>query len=197
VASWRQTLAQVTGKNILPQIYTNAPLPASPAMYDPEYQTKWQFEYAPGLKLGDMANTSYVSLIPKQCVSFNQWNVVEMHTLSCVYTGLALVKIYTWKKFDIVLDIDAIVDEFLTQLWYQELQQQLYRAWTQDQNYLYVINGQQMSDPKHLGWYMATNHKLFQYVYECLPAELQDKFSKDDVRTDLAEWAYTKISAFN
>jgi hypothetical protein len=166
-------------------------------MYDPEYQAKWQFEYTPGFKLGDMAATSYVSLIPEQCVSFNQWNVVEMHTLSCVYTGLVLVKIYTWKKFDIVLDIDAIVDEFLTQSWYQELQQQLYHNWTQDQNYFYEINGLQISDPKHLGLYLASKEDLFQYVYACLSVELQDIFSKDDVRDDLAHWSYKKISAFD
>jgi hypothetical protein len=44
---------------------------------------------------------------------------------------------------------------------------------------------------------MITNRDFFQYVYQCLPAELQDKFSKDDVLTDLADWSYKKITAFD
>ena len=197
VDSWRQTLAQVTGKNILPQVYTNMPLPASPAMYNPEYQAKWQFEYVSSFRVGDVADTSYTSLIPKQCVSFDQWDMVEMHTMSCVYVGLVLVKIYAWKKFDIVLDIDTIADKFATQSWYQDLQQQLYHNWVQDQNYFYAIHDQQITDPKHFGLYMTTNGEFFQYVYQCLPAELQDKFNKDDVRTDLADWSYRKIANFD
>jgi hypothetical protein len=130
-------------------------------------------------------------------VSFDQWDMVEMHTMSCVYVGLVLVKIYAWKKFDIVLDIDIIADKFATQSWYQDLQQQLYHNWVQDQNYFYAIHDQQISDPKHFGLYMTTNGEFFQYVYQCLPAELQDKFNKDDVRTDLADWSYRKIANFD
>jgi radical SAM superfamily enzyme YgiQ (UPF0313 family) len=193
--SWRQTLAQITGKNLLPQIYTNVPLPASPAMYDSEYQAKWQFEYAPGLKMGDFAQTSYRDLIPKQCVSFDQWNMVEMHTLSCVYSGLALIKIYVWKQFDIVLDIDVIADAFATESWYQDLQQQLYRNWTQNQNYFYVIQDTQFTEPLHFGFHLATSKDLFQYVYQHLSTELQHEFDKDDVQADLTDWCYKLVAS--
>jgi hypothetical protein len=179
----------------MPQIYTNVPLPASPALYDPEYQAKWQFEYAPGLKMGDFAQTSYRDLIPKQCVSFDQWNMVEMHTLSCVYSGLALIKIYVWKQFDIVLDIDVIADAFATESWYQDLQQQLYHNWTQNQNYFYVIQDTQFTEPLHFGFHLATNKDLFQYVYQYLSTELQHEFNKDDIHADLTDWCYKVVAS--
>lgn len=189
VATWHETLRQLTSRHVLPIIYVNQPLPASPAMYDSEYQKKFQFEYVPGYRIGTFDHTYYTSLMPKQCVSFNQFNMVEMHTLGCVYLGFCIVKIFCWKELDVQLDIDVMVDQVLTQSWYQDLQQQLYQNWTQDQNYFYVIEDTKITDTKRFGYFMVVNEGLFARVLALLPADLQQKFSQPDVKSALCQYA--------
>jgi tRNA A37 methylthiotransferase MiaB len=64
-ASWRQTLAAVAQQNILPIIFLNEPLPASPAIYDAEYQRKFQYEYVHSNRILSLGN------IPKKSVGFD------------------------------------------------------------------------------------------------------------------------------
>ena len=85
--TWRQTLEQVTRQNILPVIFLNEPLPASPAIYDPEYQRRFQYEYVHSNRI---LGTMYSSKIPKKSSSFDQQDLVHMNLLSAMYLALPL-----------------------------------------------------------------------------------------------------------
>ena len=82
-----------------------------------------------------------------------------------------------------------MVDQVLTQSWYQDLQQQLYQNWTQDQNYFYVIEDTKITDTKRFGYFMVVNEGLFARVLALLPADLQQKFSQPDVKSALCQYA--------
>jgi tRNA A37 methylthiotransferase MiaB len=70
VASWRETLRTVTQKRLITRIFFNEPLPASPALTDPEYQRKFQFEYVVSNRISGGVG-DYSTKIPKKCISFS------------------------------------------------------------------------------------------------------------------------------
>lgn len=191
VETWRQTLAQVTGKNVVPQIYINQPLPASPAMRDPEYQKKFQFEYVLSTTAGIGSNSNYTFpvYLPKKSISFDQQQLVEMTTLGSLYSGLSMIKTFCWKTFDTVLDIDTIVDVALNQDWYKNLNNNLYHNWTTEQNFFYNIGDAKFTDPKAFGFFMTTNNIFSTHLYNMLPEDLQNKFLQPEVQAKYHEYA--------
>jgi tRNA A37 methylthiotransferase MiaB len=91
-ATWRQTLEQVTQANIFPVIFLNEPLPASPAIYDPEYQNKFKFEYLQSNRIL-VDQKIYSSLIPKKSSSFDQSDLVHMNLLNSLYLALVVINL--------------------------------------------------------------------------------------------------------
>jgi hypothetical protein len=136
-ATWQQTLEQVIQQNILPVIFLNEPLPASPAIYDPEYQRRFQYEYVHSNRiLGGI----YSSKIPKKSSSFDQQDLVQMNLLSAIYLALSAINFVLREKNSQILDITRIVDEFLTSTHYQTLYNNLYHNWTVENNFYYTVN---------------------------------------------------------
>lgn len=181
--SWRETLKQITSKNILPEIYINEPLPASPAMYDPEYQRNFQFEYVMSHKV--TWDNEYNSLVPKKCISFDQRQLVDMAVLSSAYTGLVLIKIFVARILKTSLDIEPIVDDFLTQDWYKNLHDNLYQNWTTQQNFFFTVEDKKIGDPFNFGFFMVRNYKFLTYIIDSLPNELRDKFLQPETKSEL------------
>ena len=186
VASWRQTLEQVTQANILPIIFLNEPLPASPAIYDPEYQNKFKFEYLQSNRVlldlhafrAPLAKYNiYSSLIPKKSSSFDQSDLVHMNLLNSVYLALAVINLalteYNLKR----IDISKIVDDYVTTPNYQNLYNNLYHNWTVDNNFYYTID---YSGNKFVMEYQLffSNQEFLKRVLLLLPADQKSEFSK-------------------
>jgi hypothetical protein len=177
VASWRQTLEQVTQANILPVIFLNEPLPASPAIYDPEYQRKFKFEYLQSNRVLVNDQKIYSSLIPKKSSSFDQADLVHMNLLNAVYFALAVINLalteYNFKR----INISTIVDDYVTTSNYQNLYANLYHNWTVDNNFYYTIdysgNKCTSENPN-----LVDHREFLKYVTLILPADRQSEFSK-------------------
>lgn len=139
LATWRQTLEQVTQQNIFPMIFLNEPLPASPAIYNPEYQQKFEFEYIHSNRIFSDKNF-FSSKIPKKSKSFSQQDLVKMNVLSAIYQTLALINFVLREHNVPVLNISTIVDEFLQSTYYKNFYNNLYLNWTVHNNFYYTIN---------------------------------------------------------
>lgn len=179
VASWRQTLEQITQANILPSIYINEPLPASPAIYDPEYQRKFQYEYVHSNRLLD--DKIYSSLITKKSSSFDQSDMVHMNLLSSVYFVLAAINI-ALTEFNLErINISTIVDDYVTTDNYQNLYNNLYHNWTVDNNFYFTIDYSgdkcQIEDPHHMSW-ISHRQDFLKYVISLLPVGQRSKIAK-------------------
>jgi len=135
--TWRQTLRQITEANILPIVFLNEPLPASPAMYDPEYQRRFQFEYVKSTRI-DPGFDFYTSEIPKKCVSFDQKQLVEMTVLSGVYNALSVIKFVLTQQAGSHIEIEPIIDDFLTSHQYHSLCNNLYINWSTEQKFYFT-----------------------------------------------------------
>ena len=128
VESWQQTMRQVVAKNMLPVWFTNEPLPASPALYDPEYQQKWEFEYSKVIRLGQ-GNSLYVSTIPKKCISFSQRDLAEMIITSIVCETISVINLTVMQYFKWRIDTDSLIDNLLSSEGYLLLCDNLYYNW--------------------------------------------------------------------
>jgi tRNA A37 methylthiotransferase MiaB len=175
IASWRQTLEQVTQANILPVIFLNEPLPASPAIYDPEYQNKFKFEYLQSNRI--LVDKIYSSLIPKKSSSFDQCDLVHMNLLNAVYFALAVINLalteYNLKR----IDISTIVDDYVTTSNYQNLYNNLYHNWTVNNNFYYTIDysGNECLIELQL---LLHSQEFLKYVVSVLPDNRKAEFSK-------------------
>lgn len=136
--TWQQTLLQLVKENIMPIIFLNEPLPASPALTDPDYQDKFQFEYVKSFRL-DWGGRLYSSLIPKKCVSFDQRELVEMYTTSMIVHAVSFVKLRL-SMIQIELDAQPLVEHLLRTKNYHWLCDNLYHNWTVDNMFCYTIN---------------------------------------------------------
>jgi hypothetical protein len=139
VDSWRQTLRNVTQQNIIPVIFLNDPLPASPAMYNPEYQQRFQFEYVTSNRL-TVDKTTYQSRIPKSSSSFSQVDIVQMNVLSVIYSAIAVLNVALAEHSIDTLDVESVVDDFLTTTECQLLYNNLYSNWVNHGNFYYTVN---------------------------------------------------------
>lgn len=177
-ASWRQTLTQVTQQNILPVIFLNEPLPASPAIYDPEYQRKFQYEYVHSNRiLGGI----YSSKIPKKSSSFDQRDLVQMNVVSAMYLALSAINFALYEHKAELLNISSVVDEFLDSEHYNNLYNNLYYNWTVENNFYYTINfsgkSAQIADLS-LGLELTRDLQFIKYVSRFFSVSKQRKFLK-------------------
>ena len=90
-------------------IFLNEPLPASPAIYDPEYQRQFQYEYVDSNRI--YSSGVYLSKIPKKSKSFSQQNLVQMNVLSAIYQALCLINFALQENHAPILNISEIVDD--------------------------------------------------------------------------------------
>ena len=133
--SWQQTLQTVTEKNIMPLIFLNEPLPASPAMYDPEYQKKFQFEYVYSQRI---SHKKYFSYIPKKSSSFDQTDLVKMTIMSGIYWALAFINLALIENKVDTLNIADVVTDFKESNYYENLYSNLYKNWTIENNFYFT-----------------------------------------------------------
>jgi tRNA A37 methylthiotransferase MiaB len=134
VASWKKTLATITRKKILPIVFMNELLPASPASLNKNYHDKFKFEY-------DSTSTRYstrtvspffTGTFPVSCVSFSRDDMVEMTILTGIYTTLAVLKI---ALDEVNFDLDQIVESFYKTSNYQLIKENLSTNWSQGNFY--------------------------------------------------------------
>jgi tRNA A37 methylthiotransferase MiaB len=185
VASWRQTLEQVTQANILPIIFINEPLPASPAIYDPEYQNKFKFEYLQSNRVlldhsryDPLFKTKiYSSLIPKKSSSFDQSDLVHMNLLNGVYFALAVINLALTEHNLKRINIPTIVDDYVTTPNYQNLYNNLYHNWTVNNNFYYTIDYSGNKGVREL-LFLFLNQEFLKRVLSLLPYDQKPEFSK-------------------
>lgn len=134
--TWKQTLLQLIEENILPIIFLNEPLASSPALYDTNYQDKFQFEYIESNRL-DWGYRAYLSVIPKKCISFSQLDLVEMQVTSVLMHVLSVINL----RLNLTREeLELIADSLLTSENYRRLCDNLYHNWTVDNNFYYTIS---------------------------------------------------------
>ena len=184
-ATWRHTLEQVTKQNILPVIFLNEPLPASPAIYDPEYQQQFQYEYIHSNRI--LGGGIYFSKIPKKSKSFSQQNLVQMNVLSAIYLALSLINFALQENHAPMLNIFNIVDDFLQSTHYKNLYNNLYLNWTANNNFYYTVNfsGQsaEIADLT-MGMELVRNISFLKYVSTFLSVKEQREFLRLAAKTE-------------
>jgi tRNA A37 methylthiotransferase MiaB len=176
---WQQTLQTVTEKNVMPVIFLNEPLPASPAMTDPEYQRRFQFEYAYSQRIS--SNKKYFSYIPKKSSSFDQPDLVEMTIVSGAYWAISLINLALIENCLTTLNVADVMLNFTESIYYQNLYQNLYDNWTTENNF-YFTNGISqenivIADDQLMG-YLMSNRVFFKYLLKFIPLHNQKKFAK-------------------
>jgi hypothetical protein len=189
-ATWRHTLEQVTQQNILPVIFLNEPLPASPAIYDPEYQGKFQYEYVHSNRiLGGI----YSSKIPKKSSSFDQQDLVHMNLLSAIYLALSAINFALREHNSQPLNITQVVDEFLTNVHYKTLYNNLYHNWTVENNFYYTVdfsgNPTQIPD-LILGLKLAEDVAFLKYLSTFLLVDDRREFLKMAIKSEFQKMIY-------
>ena len=183
-ASWRQTLDEIAQQNMLPVIFLNEPLPASPAMYDPEYQRQFQFEYTHSNRIlrnyGKDDCYIYSSLIPKTSSTFDQADIVQMNLLNAFYFAIVTINIVLIKNHVPPLDITATIETLLQTPNYQTLYNNLYHNWTVENNFYYTMNFDEAPSKifdTRLGHDLITSDSFMKLVMTLLLPEYQYKFS--------------------
>jgi hypothetical protein len=186
VDSWRATLGDVTQQNIIPMVFLNDPLPASPAMYDPEYQRRFQFEYVASNRL-TVDKKPYQSQIPKKSSSFDQVDIVQMNVLSMIYSAIAVLNVALTEHNIPIFDVELVVDDFLKTNECQQLFNNLYSNWINDSNFYYTINfsgNPQLIEDVTISDLLDDNKFLF-YLTKFLPEDAKKTFTRFVVSKDL------------
>jgi tRNA A37 methylthiotransferase MiaB len=191
--TWRETLCQITQKNILPIVFLNEPLPASPAVYDPEYQKQFQFEYIKSTRINPNFDF-YVSEIPKKCISFDQKDLVKMTVLSAFYNALSIMKFIMLRQTGLHIDIEPVIDNLLTSDGYRILCDNLYTNWINEQNFYFTQDFLGNStirscEPMSFGGWLATNDSFILYVAKLLPREFTKKLFQLTVKDNFKQVA--------
>jgi tRNA A37 methylthiotransferase MiaB len=135
VESWRTTLREVCRQPAIPQIFINELLPASPAARDPAYVEKFKPVYSNSRHLSP-DHSFYRGNFLAECVSFNRDDVVTMTILSHIYSALAY---YRHVNPGINVDIEKIVDYYLTTEYYSVLHDNLRTNWLEHDNYYFTL----------------------------------------------------------
>jgi hypothetical protein len=189
--TWRHTLDQVTQQNILPVIFLNEPLPASPAIYDPEYQRKFQYEYVHSNRM--LKKTIYSSKIPKKSSSFDQTDLVQMNLLSAIYLALSAINFAMQETNSTVLNTTHIVDDFLTSIHYKNLYNNLYHNWTVENNFYYTVdfsgNPTQIPDLV-LGLALTRDPYFIKYLSMFVSDNQRREFLKMAVKSEFQKMLY-------
>ena len=191
--TWRETLRQITQKNILPIVFLNEPLPASPAVYDPEYQRKFQFEYVKSTRINPNFDL-YVSEIPKKCISFDQQDLAKMTVLSGFYNALSVIKFIMIRHTGMHIDIEPVIDNLLTSDGYRILCDNLYTNWINKQNFYFTQDflGNptiRSCEPMSFGGWLTVNDSFILYVLKLLPKESAKKLFQLTVKDNFKQVA--------
>ena len=182
-ATWRHTLDQVTQQNIFPIIFLNEPLPASPAIYNPEYQEKFQFEY---IYSNRIITGVYSSKIPKKSSSFDQSDIVQMNLLSQIYIALSAINLGLKENMSQPLETSKLVDKFLNSQQYKNLHDNLYHNWTVENNFYYTINfsGNLVQIADVALWQSFIREPEFmKFIQQEVPVDRQQAFVKMAVKS--------------
>jgi len=190
-STWRHTLRQVTEENILPIVFLNEPLPASPAMYDPEYQRQFQFEYVKSTRI-TYDTDFYISEIPKKCISFDQRQLVEMTVLSGVYYALSTIKFLMIRQAELHINIEPIVDNFLISSQYHDSCENLYTNWSTKQKFYFTRNfsGNPVMlscDPMSYGSALVVDNNFIAYIAKLLPHDVSKKLMQLTLQDNLKD----------
>jgi tRNA A37 methylthiotransferase MiaB len=185
-STWRETLRNVTQQNIIPMSFLNEPLPASPAMYDPEYQHRFQFEYVASNRL-TVDKITYQSNIPKKSSSFDQADIVQMNVLSMIYSSISVLNVALTEHNMPIFDVELIVEDFLKTEECQRLYNNLYSNWIKDNNFYYTINFSgtpQLIEDITIRDLLDDNKFLF-YLTKFLSADAKKTFTRFAISQDL------------
>jgi hypothetical protein len=183
VESWRQTLQQVAQENILPIVFVNEPLPASPAMLDTEYQRKFQFEYVLSQRIINADNRRYYhSRVPKKSISFDQSDLVHMNLHSAFFAALTAINLVCIENVVDPIPISLpLIENFLHSKNYQNLYQNLLDNWTKHNNFFYTrtFDGefQEISD-NGLVVNFVESIAFVNHIVELLPVQQKKQIAK-------------------
>jgi tRNA A37 methylthiotransferase MiaB len=177
--TWQHTLEQITQHNILPIIFLNEPLPASPARYDPEYQRKFQYEYIHSNRL--FSGKTYLSLIPKKSSSFDQADIVRMNVLSAIFYAVTTINLGLIENHLQPMDTSFVATNFLNSEHYRKFYNNLYYNWTVENNFYYTIdfdNNTVACPDLGLGQYFVQAPSFIKYIIQFINPDNQKEFSK-------------------
>jgi tRNA A37 methylthiotransferase MiaB len=194
---WQQTLQTVTEKNIMPMIFLNEPLPASPAMYDPEYQKQFQFEYVYSQRI---TWRKYFSYIPKKSNSFDQSDLVAMTVLTGVYWAMSIINLALIENKVETLNIAEVVLDFLSSDYYKNLYNNLYENWTTENNFYFTkgIDQDSVEIPDFtLNMYLINNSVFLKYLLKFVPLHDQPEFVRLSVDLTFKNYTDTINSDFD
>ena len=177
--TWRQTLQQIAQENIWPVIFINMPLSASPALYDLEYQRKFQFEYTHSNRIAN--EKVYSSLLPKKSSSFDQSDLVTMTLLNSIYISLITINLVLIEHGLQTLDTSCVVNDFLDTSNYQNLHNNFYYNWSVENNFYYTINFSGTKTPIsdiNLSSALLGDYLFLKYLKKFIPTHQQNAFAK-------------------
>ena len=136
VNTWRNTLREVAKNKVYLIIFINEILPASPAILDPEYQRKFQYDYSTSERYAGNDQRFIYGKFPKSCVSFSSKDFVKMVLLSTIYTALTIIRNSEFHTDE--FDLEEVVDNFLVSKEYQELYNNLLDNWENKDKFYYT-----------------------------------------------------------
>ena len=173
VESWRQTMQQIVAKDMLPVWFVNEPLPASPALYNPEYQKKWEFEYDKVNRI-DLQGNHYVGIVPKKCISFSQHDLVKIIVLSGICEAVSLINLTMMQYVKSRIDTEFIIDNLLSSKGYSILCDNLYSNWINEQKLYFtqdfVGNAETYScEVGFASWTLMDNETFILQIQNLLP----------------------------
>jgi radical SAM superfamily enzyme YgiQ (UPF0313 family) len=197
-STWRQTLKDLGQEMMLPNIFLNMPLAASPAMYDKSYQEKFNFKYINSYRFAynpssvTTAGQRYLCLIPKSCNSFGRDELISMNLFNAIYYAAIKLNIgLTQVNVGELFPIETIVDDFLQTSQYQDLYDNLYNNWIIDNNYFYSINfsGQEEYCPdENLGNHLLSDQGFISYVARFLSPESRLQFLNPEKQQQIQDF---------
>jgi hypothetical protein len=181
VESWQHTMQQIVAKDMLPTWFVNEPLPASPAMYDLEYQKKWDFEYDKVARI-DLNANHYIGTVPKKCISFSQHDLVEMVILSGICEAISIINLTMIQYFELRIDTEFIIDNLLLSEGYGILCDNLYKNWSNEQIFYLTQDfaGDVDTYSCEVGFIcctLMTNEKFILQVQNLLPENQKEQLS--------------------
>jgi len=139
VSTWRQTLSDVVHQeNVLPLVYVNELLSASPAARDKTYTEKWNFVYSNSIRWDTFAQSEFKSPFSKSCSSFTELDFIEMCMLTLIYS-VVNHHIRNLQVQDIKFDIESIVDRFLVSELYTLLKNNLTENWLVNDKFYFTV----------------------------------------------------------
>jgi radical SAM superfamily enzyme YgiQ (UPF0313 family) len=131
----RHTLRTVCKEKVKLNVFLNELLPTSPAALDKNYQLNFNFKYSNSERIS--GNNFFRGKFPKSCFSFDSEQLVEMVLLSIIYSSLSTIRQES-KILD--LDIEKIVDYFLSSEYYKNLKNNLLTNWLLHDKFYFTIN---------------------------------------------------------